>query len=198
MEGKEELLTKSSVKERGWTEGLIARFLLHPDQTKQNPHYKSGPPMKLYRLDRVEEAEASPIFQDAAAGLARRRQGAKKAVATKRAKTEAYFDRVRISVPRLSEEKLTKRACDHYNAMQLGRSDMEWYASERSDPEFLERISVNYLRHEMSSYEYHLARVAGQVGAEDAYWRIKEKMLDAITEAYPQLAAECRRQMVTA
>lgn len=72
---------------------------------------------------------------------------------------------------------------------------MEWYASERSSPEFLERITVNYLRHELSSYENHLTRVAGQVGAEDAYWRIKEKVLDAIAGAYPHLAAECCRQM---
>lgn len=78
MDGKVELLTKACVKQRGWTESLIAKFLPHPDKTKQNPHYKSGPPMKLYRLDRVAEAEASPTFQEATASLARRRDAAGK------------------------------------------------------------------------------------------------------------------------
>jgi len=56
---KPQYLTKAKLKERGWTDKLIGRFLSQPDKTKTNPHYKAGPPMCLYCLQRVEQIEAS-------------------------------------------------------------------------------------------------------------------------------------------
>lgn len=72
--------------------------------------------------------------------------------------------------------------------------NLDCYASEHSDPEFLERIRVNYLRHNSCRYEHHLEMIAGRVGTKDAYLEIKEKVLDAIAEVYPWLGAECLRQ----
>lgn len=166
MKNSDKLYTKTHLKDRGWTEGLIAKLLPEPDQTKPNPHYRSGPPMKLYRPDRVAEAEASQAFRGATAALAGRRQAAQKAVSTKRAKLNAYLESLKIKVPRLDKDRLIKRACDHYNDRQNESSDL--YASESSDPLFLERITVNYLRHELTRYEYELTKIAGQVGANDA------------------------------
>jgi hypothetical protein len=48
--GKIKYLTQTQLKERGWTEGLIKRFLPRPSKRKENPNYKSGPPMCLYSL----------------------------------------------------------------------------------------------------------------------------------------------------
>ena len=41
-------LTKSQLKDRGWTDSLIRKFLSEADKTRTNPHYRSGPPMRLY------------------------------------------------------------------------------------------------------------------------------------------------------
>ena len=41
----------SELKQRGWTEGLIRKFLPKPDETKTNPIVKSAAPMKLFLLD---------------------------------------------------------------------------------------------------------------------------------------------------
>ena len=76
MKNTDKLYTKTDLKGRGWTDGLIARFLPVPDEMKENPHYRSGPPMKLYLPNRVAEAEASQAFQEAIAAVASRRQGA--------------------------------------------------------------------------------------------------------------------------
>jgi hypothetical protein len=46
----------------------------------------------------------------------------------------------------------------------------------------------------MTSYEKHLAQIAGRVGTDDAYLQIKEKVLDGIAEVYPWLAEECSCQ----
>ena len=50
------------LRERGWTEAMIRGLLGAPDLTVDNPHYKTAAPMRLWRLQRVEAAEASPEF----------------------------------------------------------------------------------------------------------------------------------------
>lgn len=50
------------LRERGWTEGMIRGFLGKPDLYVDNPHYKSAAPMRLWRLQRAEAAEATEEF----------------------------------------------------------------------------------------------------------------------------------------
>src|SRR4051812_19196983 len=66
-------LNKSQLFGRGWTEKMVNRFLGEPDRTEENPWYAKGPPMRLYRLERVEEAESSDAFKQSMADVARRR-----------------------------------------------------------------------------------------------------------------------------
>src|SRR5215475_2433106 len=60
---KIEYWTESTLlKERGWSKGRIAKLLKDPDKLVPNPHYSSGPKMRLYARSRVLAAEASPEF----------------------------------------------------------------------------------------------------------------------------------------
>ena len=54
------------LKERGWTEAMIRDLLGKPDTLRDNPHYKSADPMRLWRLQRVEAVEATPSLPSAA------------------------------------------------------------------------------------------------------------------------------------
>jgi len=56
-------LPVSELLRRGWTQGLIEKLLGKPDQLMTNPHYRSGPKMRLYARARVLKAEASPDFR---------------------------------------------------------------------------------------------------------------------------------------
>jgi hypothetical protein len=127
---------------------------------------------------------------------ASRRATAQRAVETKRAKVRAWLDGLKISVPKMDMKKLIKRACESYNAMRVYRDDRIDYgpANENSDQDFLDRICVNYLRHELTRYERHLEEIAGKVGTGEAYLEMKDKVLDAIAEAYPELGMECLKQ----
>lgn len=190
----DDLLGRPQLKKRGWTDGLIRRFLPEADGSRPNPHYRSAPPMLLYRLERVEAIEASAEFQEAKEKASRAQQTSQAGVATKQAKMRVWLDNVRIRVPCLSRDEVLRRAVNHYNARQCERWDDGRFASLDSDERFLERIAVNYLRHELSSYEAHLDATFGKVGARDAYVEIKTKVLRAIVEAYSWLASECQRQ----
>lgn len=57
-----------------------------------------------------------------------------------------------------------------------------------------ERFCVNYIRHELSNYDFLLERLENQVGASQEYLRFQQAVCDRIAEAYPSLREECERQ----
>jgi hypothetical protein len=214
-------ITKSTVIKRGWSDKLVAEFLGEPDREVPNPHYASGPPMKLYdeaRVIRIEETEA---FQTASASLKRhqaaRTAGAAKAVATKQQKTLALVEKTVITVTVIERSELVRRAREHQRSRQAGREyrralrgDVggssgehdDWYddyvptAEERAaqEEEFEQRITVNYIRHQLTQYDEHCRRLVKLVGKEAGYRLLRSRVFVAIREAYPWLATECDRQ----
>lgn len=72
------------LRERGWTESMIRDLLGQPDRYVDNPHYKKAEPMRLWRLQRAEEAEAAPGFAQRRERADRQRAAAAKAVETKK------------------------------------------------------------------------------------------------------------------
>ncbi|SRR5258708_36382399 len=77
-------ITKTDLITRGWTEGLIKKHLGEPDELKTNPHYKSGPPMRLYSMSRVEPFEKEAWFLETKSIRAIRSAAARKAAERKR------------------------------------------------------------------------------------------------------------------
>jgi hypothetical protein len=102
-----------------------------------------------------------------------------------------YVDNLTIEVPSIPKDILIQQACDSYNCVA---KDNRSLATPNSDADFLWRITVNYLRHEMTAYEKHLREIAGRAGIDEAYSDLKWKVLEAIAEAYPWLASECLDQ----
>ncbi len=190
----DEMLSKSQFKQRGWTEGMIKVFLPMPDETKVNPKYASASPMKLYKTARIQQVEASADFVAKKQAADKRKAAAKKATATKQRQMDEYLENLDIEVLRMDKDKLIEEACGAYNEWHWSRSDEDCYADKNSNPLFLERITVNYLRHCLSRYEEHLAKIEGKVGARDAYSQIKDEVLWAIGFEYDWLADECQRQ----
>ena len=67
-------------------------------------------------------------------------------------------------------------------------------AQTSSEPAFLKRICVNFLRHMCTEYEYTLHAMIGKVGKYDAYHRLRTRIFEAIKRTYPWLSDECDRQ----
>jgi hypothetical protein len=108
-----------------------------------------------------------------------------------------------MEVPKLSRDEVIARACKRFNNRKAdifcnrGSDEPCSYspASPESDPIFLKRISVNYLRHLLSNYEDEAARVYGRVGVRQAYKEISRRVYAAIAEAYTWLKDECQKQL---
>ena len=98
------------MKQRGWTEGLIKKFLPKPDELKTNPIVKSAAPMKLYKITRVEKIEKSEKFIKEIVSISKRKIAAQKAVETKTTKTLEWANSVKIDVPSIDKDKLLRNA----------------------------------------------------------------------------------------
>ncbi|MBV9689891.1 MAG: hypothetical protein JO202_09290 [Ktedonobacteraceae bacterium] len=193
------MLTLTDLKARGWTDALVKQFLGEPDATKPNPHYRKAAPMRLYALARVEQAESQEEWQQAKARASRRSEASKKVSARKAAELVEQASQMRITVDRLPTETVIEQAIASYNAYNW---EIAWRhgeafepATESSDPTFLDRITVNYIRHHLTSYDTHLEQLVGQIGVRQAGKVIRRRIYDAIAKAYPEYAQECERQM---
>jgi hypothetical protein len=58
-----EYVTPTEMKSKGWTISAIAKYLGKPDKVAPNPHYRRAAKMRLYKVDRVRQAEKSPEFR---------------------------------------------------------------------------------------------------------------------------------------
>lgn len=183
-------LTRTALLERaGWTAALVSRLLGEPDQRKKV--FGRTVPLALYSVARIEQAEAGSEFAQAQASIAKRKVAAAKAVATKTAKLMAVIEAMPITVDRLSPAKVRMQAIDSYNMRSRGDS----FASNANDPAFLERITVNFIRHELTEYDVALWETAGKTGNAHAVAKIRCRVYSAIAQAYPALSAECERQI---
>jgi hypothetical protein len=105
-----------------------------------------------------------------------------------------------VIVEVVPSERLFKEAIIAYNdrrrarEMLYGEARNGGPAFEGSDPLFLQRIAVNYVRHSLTRYDAALEGTARRVGRGDAIAEIRRKVYAAIKLAYPYLAAEVDQQ----
>jgi hypothetical protein len=179
----------AALRERGWTPSLILRLLGEPDELRRNPYYRKAAPMRLYAADRVEAIEQTPVFLEARQQAARWIEGAKKAAETRRATLMRQIAEMTVSVEALPLPVVRRHALSVFN----NRTEQD-PASETSGV-FLERVTVNYIRHRLTTYDRHLEAEAGRVSIREAGYAIRKRVYVEIAAVYPALAAECQRQL---
>lgn len=198
----QDYLTKAAIKkERGWTDTAIKKFLGDPDKLGSNP-YSSKTPSHLYLLSRVKKAERTKQFKEWKAASVKRRASARKAAHTRKEKTLAKV-RSRLGEiqlhPRargLSTKKLRKLAVASYEDLELERNWDEPRTVDSDAPqEFIQRIEVNFLRHEATMYDAELEEYAGSTGVREAVDMVRERVYEVIANEYPFLKKECERQL---
>jgi len=192
-EDKPEMLCESQVMERGWSKTMVKTFLKESDETKQNPNYRKAAPMKLYLLSRVKKVERTKSLKEMLVKYKLKKVSAAKAVDTKIAKLMKQVDNMGVYVKKLSDKKVLNYAIDSYNSFSMYRE--REFASKHSDPNFLERITVNFIRHELTDCDQQLEAVARKTGVGTAFVAISKKVFAKIAEVYPSLKTECDRQL---
>lgn len=197
----EDYFWKSALKERGWTNGAIEKFLGKCDATKDNPHSKRQPLMKLWLKSKVEEAEQSEAFQEWQNKTVATRKAASDRMTEKmdlaRKETIKKFSaQIRQAVKRaLSEiksiEELEEDALRHWaaNKEDRQRSREEWKpviapSREEIDGETRQRWVENYVRHQLTDYERLLNDLFGEIGRDAAYKAMKSAVSQEVEQFY--------------
>jgi hypothetical protein len=186
-----ELVTSTEAKKRyGLTDSLI-RKLGEPDKTSPNPRYREAAPIRLYEVARVEAFVNENREAIAASNVRSKRS---KSVANIR--SEQLIEQARVLPIVIESPKggVLKAAIASYNDLWQSRGELQKFASKDSPREFLNRITVNYLRHQCSHYEKWLEKFVKVPGAIEARALIRQRVIDAIAHKYPHLKDECAEQ----
>lgn len=179
-----------ALRDRGWTEAMVRDLLVSPDALVANPRSRQAAPMRLYLERRVQDQEWQPTFPARLALAEARRLRGLKVMDGRRASLLESIEALNITVPILPLAQVQAQAIHSYNRHH-GENES---ASPESSPAFLQRITVNFLRHHLTPYEEQLEALYGQPGRAEAYLPLSRKIFQAIQEAYPALAGECQAQ----
>jgi hypothetical protein len=175
------LTTQEAAKLIGISDGQFRRLTdklgINPDGHYTNPYYRSAAPGNLYHKDTIrklsrrvdtikaKKRKANPVLSEMA-------------IATKLAKMQELVNSIEIDLDdTIPLHKLRIAAIASYNSHNLDRGK---HASKNPDPSFLDRITVNYIRHEMTHYDGNLYSIRGMTGKSLGHDILKERVLDKI------------------
>lgn len=202
-------LAQSQVLARdGWTLSAVREFLGEPDALRKNPKYATAPRMKMYDLTRVEGVEGTEEFNDftkrnSSRVAAAQKAGAKRSAGVRaekaraeakiQAELEEYMENAEVHVEPLprSLAELREQAIRSYNA------GSERTASIRDDVSFLNRITVNFLRHEKTNYDVLVGGLWSfpTQDTRDAVYELKSNVHSALRQRLPEsVVAELMRE----
>ena len=187
-----QFITKTDlISVRKWTERLIKKYMPVPDEIRNNPHYGRASEMKLYKISRVESIEKNEQFLIDFQKTILRRKSSLKMVETKKDNLLIEISELPISVEFIPRNELDPLVIDDYN----DRNYYKDYLTLRDlDQSTLERLTVNYIRHQLTSYDQCLGLIFSKVGKKEGYRLLIERIYNCISESYPELTRECTLQ----
>jgi hypothetical protein len=188
-----QFITKTDlISIRKWSDRLIKKYMPVPDEIRNNPHYGRASEMKLYKISRVESIEKNEQFLIDFEKTTLRRKSSLKMVETKKDNLLIQISELPISVEIIPRYELIPLVIDAYN----DRNYYKDYLTLRDlDQSTLERLTVNYIRHNLTEYEDHLYTIGDQVGKKEGARLLKEITNNCIGESYPDLTRECALQL---
>jgi len=188
-----QFITKTDlISIRKWSDRLIKKYMPVPDEIRNNPYYGQASTMKLYKISRVEAIEKNEQFLIDFQKTMLRRKSSEKMVATKKDNLFIQISELPISVEIIPRNELIPLVIDAYN----DRNYYKDYLTLRDlDQSTLERLTVNYIRHQLTSYDQCLGLIFSRVGKKEGYRLLKERIYKCISESYPELTGECALQL---
>jgi hypothetical protein len=186
---------------RGWTKSLIKKFLPKPDSIK---NFRYGC-QYFYGHLHVGEIEALDEFKQLQQKALRRRESGIAAAEKRKLEYLDYLkNKMPVRVQPVELDKLLLDAIESYNAHRARRWerrnwDEDFYsppATKDSDESFLQRITVNYIRHNLTRYDALLSSQKGKMAKQDAIEIVQRRVFEAIIGTYPEYRDECERQMI--
>jgi hypothetical protein len=188
MEKSKEYYMQSELIENGITKTIISKFLKEPCMTAKNRN-NSKYPIKLYSIERVNSLYNNLDFINEMNKSKNRKIIANKATNTKIEKTLKEYENFNIVVKK--EKGVVLKAINSYNDFNFENP----IAHVNSDETFLQRITVNYIRHNLTKYDNVIESLFSKVGRGEVYRSLNIKIYEEISNIYPEYKNECKNQL---
>lgn len=150
---------------------------------------------KITILDKIVKTEQSADFQTSQSKSLKKSEKAKKTADKKRAETIKQAQNAEISIETVKIQKLRQLAVNAYNDWNLSKFT-EKRATIHDDSLFLDRITVNFIRQNLTVYDFLLVQQWDKVGKDYAVEIIRNRIFNLIGKEYPDLAQEAIRQKI--
>lgn len=220
---RQNMITQSTVIDKGFTKAMIKKLLPSPIE-RPNPNYKKAAPMKLYVESDVLKVMETDEYKEEWEKAQKRKTSALKAVETKKENLKKEMQEIgeSIEVINLPKAELIEKALKNHETYLIERYERELeYLENRRDKyeeyceiskeldylknfglrkpseEAMQRIIVNYIRHELTTYDYELGMLEKRIGKDEAYRVLKKAILRKIALEYPDYKTECESQIQT-
>lgn len=178
-------VTATQLQERGWTRTMIQDLLGEPDARPPNRAYPDHAPLRLYDLERVEEAERTDAFFEFLYQSEARKEAREKSKPRRVARIMAEVETFDIQVPILEPGPLLTQAVESYNAWAEERGAHEAMITPHSGDVLLLRAVVHYLRFNTPGYSDLYKKLKRRTGGREACHRLTERVFEAIIKVYP-------------
>ena len=189
---------KTELRERGWTDSMIAEFLKDSRCVEFQGTLKSKP-QKCYLKSKVEKIEKSKKFKSNFLMSKERRKCVQKRVERIKAFNLESLEKSadKIKVIKKPIEDIWKGAFMTKMNWYMANGEVEFSLARPCDIDEAtkKRWCVNYIRHKKTKYDFKLRSLFGKVGASEMYLALHKIVLLKIKETYPELKDECERQI---
>lgn len=111
---------------------------------------------------------------------------------------EIYLNAIKVQVPKMSYNLLVLQACEEYNYRSICKS-RGCNKFNRATPDgeklFIERITLNYLGHQLSKYDRYIDARKGKTFFNEIFIGVNKMVYNAISCQYPVLSEACELQL---
>lgn len=176
---RDKLFSAAELKYQGWTEAAINNYAGTPDDSRENPMQKSGPPMRFWLKTRITRIKQTKRFLAWQEGASARKAAASAGVRTRIDKMEKAIESAEITiVPGWSEERLKVLSLKTHGGNYEGKPRGEWHWDNRT--------ARNTIRHNLTNYEALWGLINRGDTSIPAYELLRERVDALIDKTYPQ------------
>lgn len=190
----DDYFTKSELRERGWTETGIKKFLKSPDRHIENHLYPNAAPMGLFKKSRASRIENSNEYKEWVKRNERKKEGAHKAHQTKMNGLLEELQEYEIEIDEIDRSTLLALTVEHVKQHRSDSMREHLLQVLASDQVAQKVLMVNYLRHSVLCSKDISMKLHHRIGRDAANHRLNQLVCSKIAEIYPYLSEEAYKQ----
>jgi len=173
------LISRHGLFKKNWNNELIKKYLKYPDISLKDERIRIGKEAHLFSLCRVEYMETLPEIQEQL-----KINQELRTEASNYTSINVVIDSIDFNIEIVPIGILINKAVDYFNELKIiGTEPID----KSSAPDKLERVCMNYLRHNCSSYEEQFNLIFDVADYTVACSLLKKRVNNEIKKLYPNL-----------